>query len=63
VDKVNEKIAGMAEQQGWELVLDSSAKSPNGLLMLPYTAKTMDKTEWVIRELNARAPAAPAAAE
>ncbi|MGA0333204.1 MAG: OmpH family outer membrane protein [Kiritimatiellia bacterium] len=63
VEKVNKQVAEMAEQQGWEVVLDSSAKTPNGLPVIPYTEKTMDRTDLVIRELNSRAIVAPAAAE
>lgn len=56
VEKVNGKIAEWAEELGWEIVLDSSSKSPNGLPVFIYTSPTMDKTEWVIAELNKMAP-------
>lgn len=63
VDKVNAKIAEIAKEQGWEVVLDASAKSANGLSVIPYITESKDKTEWVIRELNSKAAAAAAAVE
>lgn len=60
VDKVNARIASMAKEQGWEIVLDASAKSPNGLPVLAYVTEARDKTEWVVRELNSQAAAAAA---
>jgi Skp family chaperone for outer membrane proteins len=52
VDKVNEQIETFAEEEGWEIVVDASAKSPNGLPVLAYISPAMDKTQWVIAELN-----------
>ncbi|MDF3129415.1 OmpH family outer membrane protein [Kiritimatiellaeota bacterium B1221] len=53
VEKVNAKIEELAEENDWELVLDSSAKSPNGLPMVSYASKTLDRTDLLIQELNA----------
>ncbi|WFB36078.1 OmpH family outer membrane protein [Kiritimatiellota bacterium B12222] len=51
VDKVNAKVAEIAEEKEWEMVLDSSAKSPNGLPVIAYVTETKDQTDFVIREL------------
>lgn len=63
VDKINEKVAEIAERQGWEIVLDSSATSPNGLPVISYSITSLDKTGLVIQELNAAARSAAASAE
>ncbi len=55
VEKVNAKIKEMAEDNDWELVLDSSAKSPNGLAMVSYASQTLDRTDLLIQELNSSA--------
>lgn len=60
VDKVNATIAEIAQEQGWEIVLDASAKSPNGLPVVSYLSAAKDKTDFVIRELNSKAAAAAA---
>ncbi|MEX2607041.1 MAG: OmpH family outer membrane protein [Kiritimatiellia bacterium] len=56
VDKVTRKITEMAEARNWTLVLDSSAKAPNGLPVVHFATPAMDMTQVVIRELNASAP-------
>jgi len=63
VDKINEKVAEIAERQGWEIVLDSSATSPNGLPVISYSITSLDKTGLVIQELNAAARSEAASAE
>ena len=63
VDKVNAKIAEIAKEQGWEMVFDASAKSPNGLPVIAYVTEAKDKTEWIIRELNSKVAVPAAAAE
>jgi Skp family chaperone for outer membrane proteins len=52
VQEVNQKVAQFAEQQGWDLVLDSSAVGPNGLPVIQYARPDADKTRWLITELN-----------
>lgn len=61
VDKVNERIGEMAKEKGWEMVIDSSAKSATGLKAVIYSADTVDKTNMLITELNATAAPVPAA--
>lgn len=56
VDKVTRKITEMAEARNWTLVLDSSAKAPNGLPVVHFATPALDMTQVVIRELNASAP-------
>lgn len=56
VDKVTKKITEMAEARNWTLVLDSSAKAPNGLPVVHFATPALDMTRVVIRELNASAP-------
>jgi len=55
VNRVNDKIEELSQAQGWSLVLDSSARSPNGLPVIPYVEETRDVTGLVIQELNAGA--------
>jgi len=52
VDEVNERVAAMAEEREWSLVIDSSARGNNGLRVMPYVAPEMDRTREVIRVLN-----------
>jgi outer membrane protein len=52
VDSVRKQIEGFAGTQGWDLVLDSSANGQNGLPVIQYFNPEMDKTRWVITELN-----------
>lgn len=52
VEDVRKQIEGFAGREGWELVLDSSASGQNGLPVIQYADPAMDKTRWVITELN-----------
>lgn len=52
VEDVQQKLKSYAEQQGWELVIDSSATAPNGLPVVQYVKPDLDKTRWLITELN-----------
>lgn len=52
VEDVQKQLAGFAEQQGWDLVLDLSAVGPNGLPVIQYSKPDADKTRWLITELN-----------
>lgn len=52
VEDVRDQIETFAGTQGWDLVLDSSANGQNGLPVIQYANPEMDKTRWVITELN-----------
>jgi len=52
VNDVRNQIEGFAKSQRWDLVVDSSATGPNGLPVVQYANPELDKTRWVITELN-----------
>lgn len=52
VDKINARIAVLADSKGWDLVLDSSGRTPAGLPVVIYAAAAVDQTDAVIEALK-----------
>lgn len=56
ISEIRATITAVAQDNGYALVVDSSATAPSGAPLIPYAATTIDITELVIRQLNATAP-------
>lgn len=56
ISDIRATITTVAQDNGYALVVDSSATTPSGAPLFPYASTSIDITELVIRQLNATAP-------
>lgn len=57
-EEVNETVAAVAAEQGYDIVIDTSARSAStGSMAFPYVKPELDITPVVLKRLNANAPA------